>query len=128
MIRRESGFIYPVTFCVFLLFMVFFAGMTEFYITKKKILEETKAQYRNGYYLMNTVKDIEGKLADQEIEGKIGKYIYNHGAVQYTIQKYSEAEEKIDYVLTAEPNYQINAISYFNAEQHKMTKWVEKTK
>ncbi|PKG25709.1 competence type IV pilus minor pilin ComGG [Niallia nealsonii] len=128
MIRRECGFIYPITFCVFLLFMIFFVAMTDFYLNKKKILEETKVQYRNDYYLMNTVKDIEGKLANPEIESKAGKYMYNHGTVQYTIQKYSQTEEKVDYMLTAAPNYQINAISYFNIEQHKMTRWIEKTK
>lgn len=108
--------------------MIFFVSITDFYINKKKIIEETKVQYRNDYYLMSTVKDIERKLSNQELASKAGKYMYNYGTVQYTIQPYSEIEEKVDYLLTATPNYQINAISYFNIEQHKMTKWIEKTK
>jgi len=128
MIRCEGGFIYPITFCIFLLFMSVFAGMTDFYLNKKKIIEETKVQFRHDYYLMNAVKRMEQKIARQEITSPTGTYVYNYGTVQYTIQKYSETEERIDYLLTAAPNYQINGISYFNAQQHKMTKWVEKIK
>ncbi|WP_445490478.1 competence type IV pilus minor pilin ComGG [Niallia sp. 03133] len=122
---NEKGVIYPITFCLFILFTTFFLVMINLYLNKKQMVQETKAVYRQDYYLMSTVKVIEKKLSNGEEFPLIGSYVYPNGTVSYKITKYSPTLEKVEYNFKANPNYHIWGMSYFDKEQKKMTKWLE---
>ncbi|MFT8319438.1 MAG: competence type IV pilus minor pilin ComGG [Bacillus sp. (in: firmicutes)] len=128
MVRDEKGFIYPITFCVFTIFILFFLVMVQLYITKKQMTQEIKAMYSQDYYLMSSLKNIEKKRSNEEELPNTGQYIYKHATVSYKITDYSSSVEKIEYSLIAPSNYRIWALSYYDKEQKKMTKWVEVVK
>ncbi|MGP7816225.1 competence type IV pilus minor pilin ComGG [Niallia sp. 01092] len=128
MIRNEKGVIYPITFCIFILFILFFLVMIQLYVNKKHIFQETKAMYRQEYYFMSTVKDLEKKLSNGEEIPETGQYNYFNTTIDYTITKDSPTVEKVEYSLLAPPNYRLWALSYYDKEKKKMTKWVEVNK
>jgi len=126
LIRNNKGFIYPLSLCVFILFIHFLLILYGLYENKKGIEISVKNSNMQEYYFLTSLKDIEEQLVSQENFVLTGTKIFLHGQVFYTITKDTATTYKIDYKLNLQGvSNQIVATSYFDMDQHKMTKWVE---
>ena len=78
------------------------------------------------YYFLSSLKEIEYELSTEVHPELSGTKTFLHGNVFYTIEKNSRTTFKIDYQLNMKAGIKpIYAISYFDMEQNKMTKWIE---
>ena len=126
MIRNNKGFIYPLSLCVYILFIYFLFILYGIYVNKKGIEVSVKNSNMQEYYFLSTLKEIEYELSTEEHPELSGTKTFLHGDVFYTIEKNSRTTFKIDYQLIMKAGIKpIYAISYFDTEQNKMTKWIE---
>jgi hypothetical protein len=123
---NNKGFIYPLSLCVFLLFIHFLFLLYGIYETKKGIEISVKSSNMQEYYFLTSLLYIEEQLATQENPVLSGQKVFLHGQVFYTITQNSATTFKIDYKLNLQGGInQVVATSYYDKEQHKMTNWVE---
>ncbi|EOR21677.1 DNA transport platform protein [Niallia nealsonii AAU1] len=126
MIRNNKGFIYPLSLCVYILFIYFLFILYGIYVNKKGIEVSVKNSNMQEYYFLSSLKEIEHELSTEEHPELSGTKTFLHGNVFYTIEKNSRTTFKIDYQLNMKAGIKpIYAISYFDMEQNKMTKWIE---
>ncbi|MDR4314411.1 Uncharacterised protein [Niallia circulans] len=126
MIKNNKGFIYPLSLCVYILFIHFLFILYGIYVNKKGIDSGVKNSNIQEYYFLSSLKEIELDLSTKENPDLSGTKNFLHGNVFYTIEKNSRTTFKIDYQLKMQGGVKpIYAISYFDIEQNKMTKWVE---
>lgn len=123
---NNRGFIYPLSLCIYILFIHFLFVLYGIYENKKGIEISVKSSNMQEYYFLTSLKEIEVQLATQENPVLSGAKTFLNGQVFYTITQNSATTYKIDYRLNIQGGAnQIVATSYYDNEQHKMTKWVE---
>ncbi|WP_400242348.1 competence type IV pilus minor pilin ComGG [Niallia sp. JL1B1071] len=126
MIRNNKGFIYPLSLCVYILFIHFLFVLYGLYENKKGIEISVNNNNMQEYYFLTSSKDVENQLATQDTPIIAGEKVFLHGQINYTITKNSATTYKIDYKLNLQGvKNQLVATSYYDNELHKMTKWVE---
>lgn len=126
MIKNNKGFIYPLSLCVYILFIHFLFVLYGIYVNKKGIDSGVKNSKIQEYYFLSSLKEIEHELSTNEHPDLSGTKTFLHGDVFYTMEKNSRTTFKIDYQLKMQDEIKpIYTISYFDMEQNKMTKWVE---
>ena len=121
----EKGFIYPLSLCIYLLFIQFLILFFGIYINKRTIELESVNSIMQEYYFLSALVDIEDQLVHNESPSSTGVYAFVNGDVYYTIVQQSSVDYKIDYQLWLSGKKPISGTSYFNKEQNKMIKWVE---
>ncbi|WP_193224529.1 competence type IV pilus minor pilin ComGG [Bacillus sp. B1-b2] len=122
---NERGFIYPLSLCIYLLFIQFLLLLYDVYQNKKAIEVEATHSIIQEYYFLSVIKEVENQLAHNEIASSKGIYSFINGEVHYTINSSSTQEYKIDYKLYHFNKKAVSGTSYFNKEQNRMVKWVE---
>lgn len=123
--NNEKGFIYPLTLCVYLLFISFFLMMVDLFINEKRLAIESQEVLKQDYYFMSVVKNVETILRQEGTTVSSGSFTFKNATVQYSISNDEADTIKINYVLIADPNYRIVGSSYFDTVSKKMTKWVD---
>jgi len=123
---KNKGFIYPLSLCVYILFISFLFILYGLYEKKKGIEISVRNSNMQEYYFLSSLKEIEYELSTEEHPELAGTKTFLHGNVFYTIEKNSSTTFKIDYQLNMQAGIKpIYAVSYFDMEQNKMTKWIE---
>lgn len=127
MIRNESGFIYPLTYCILILASTFLVVQLEQYLAEKRLLLETTRILKQDYYLMKSVKEVEVILSTDSEYASESDFTFSSGVVHYQISSLSDSMLKIDFTLTDKENIKIVGYSLYDKNLKKMIKWIEKT-
>jgi hypothetical protein len=74
----------------------------------------------------NVVKKIESSLQKNLVSIGTGKYVFQNGVANYLIEPYSSSLLKITITIKLNTLDEIVSYAYYEKNQMKMTKWVER--
>jgi hypothetical protein len=127
MLRNQSGFTYPLTLCVFLLFSTVVMIHIEQYVMESRMLKETETILKQDYYLLSAVRIIETALAvDGDTKGS-GSIMFYDGQADYVIIELTAQLWEIRINLqTGIDQIDISGLAYYDTDVKKIIKWTER--
>lgn len=126
MIRNEKGFTYPLTFSIILLFGVLITMYIEFHLLEVRFFKESEMILKQEYYLLSSVKRVESTFIMDEDFTSGGVFIFSDGKVTYETSKLTDTLFLTTYSLQIGSIPEILGYSYFDEEEGKMIKWLER--
>ncbi|WP_338451650.1 competence type IV pilus minor pilin ComGG [Niallia oryzisoli] len=127
MVRNQSGFTYPLTLCMLILFSTMLMIYMEQLGVEKRMLTETETVLKQDYYLVSTLNTLEESLAAQGKTGSTGIIEFYDGEVQYVITELTDSLWEIKvHLQTGIDNREFFGAAYYDADLKKIIKWVEK--
>ncbi|MCQ6273719.1 hypothetical protein JMM81_01845 [Bacillus sp. V3B] len=127
MLRNQSGFTYPLTLCLLIIFSTMIMIYIEQYIMESRMLTETEMILKQDYYLLNSVRIIETTLATDGEKKEQGSIEFNDGHADYVIIELTTQLWEININLkTGIDQIDISGLAYYDTDLQKVIKWVEK--
>jgi hypothetical protein len=126
MLKNEKGFTYPYVLMMIILFCFFFTYQVQFYLSEKKFFHESAIILKQEYYMHTAVKKIETALKSNLLSLGFGKYDYQTGQAIFRVESYSSNLLKITITIKLNTLEEIVGYAYYDINQKKMTKWVER--
>lgn len=126
MLRNEKGFTYPLTFSIILLAAVLLTIHIEFYLSEVRFYKESETILKQEYYLLSSMKQMESILLEENSEYYSGEFTYSDGVVHFHTSQISETVYMTTFNLILGTNSKITGYGYFNTEEGKMFKWIER--
>lgn len=126
MVRNQSGFTYPLTLCMLILFSTVLIIYIEQFVTEKRMLAETENILKQDYYLVSSLKTLEETLAVQGKTDGTGYIDFYDGQVKYVIEELTGSLWEITINLKTGNNHEFNGSAYYDIHYKKIIKWVEK--
>ena len=127
MLHNQSGFTYPLTLCLLIIFSTVLVIHIEQYVMESRMLKETETILKQDYYLLNAVRTIEDTLAIGGDRQEPGSIKFNDGQVDYVIMELTDQLWEIDiHLKTGKDQVQISGLAYYDADIQRVIKWVEK--
>lgn len=123
---NQRGFTYPLTLAILLSFLIFFSFQVEQLLTEKKMFQETKKIWLEEYYMLVSVKKIEGQLEAGEPISPKGTFHYLKGFVNYQADSPTMSTQKITFTLQLNTGETAIGFGYYDKNMKKLTKWQEK--
>jgi competence protein ComGG len=125
--KNEQGFTYPLTLSLLLSILLFFSIQIDQLLTEEKIAHETKKIYLEEYYMLISIKNVEGILQSGETLSQKGTFSYLNGYVNYAADSPTGTAQKITFTLQLPSGETFVGVGYFDKNLKTLTKWVEKT-
>lgn len=125
MSKNQKGFTYPLTLAVLISFLIFFSIQVQQLLTERKMLHETKIILQQEYYMLTTVKKMEGELSGAPV-GARGTFQFINGYVDYQADLPSGSTQKITFTLHLHSGETAVGFGYFDKNLKKLVKWIEK--
>ncbi|MBY0122409.1 competence type IV pilus minor pilin ComGG [Bacillus sp. S/N-304-OC-R1] len=125
MIKNEKGFTYPLTFSIILIFALLITMRIEFYLLEFRFYKESETNLKQEFYFYSSVKQMETILSEED-EVYSGVFIFNDGEVSYQTTKLTETLFMTTFSLRMESSGEILGYGYFDREEGKMIKWLER--
>lgn len=122
---NERGFMFPVTLCILLIFITFLSVHFNQYISEKRYLIELEDFERNQYYFLQSLKKVEHQLSEG-VPAPNGTFIYQEGTVTVSTSEMGTNQLQITFRLHTEAQTDLTAMSYYDLDLQKMTKWIER--
>lgn len=122
---NERGFMFPVTLCILLIFITFLSVHFNQYISEKRYLIELEDFERNQYYFLQSLKKVEHQLSEG-VPVPNGTFLYQEGTVTYSTSEMGTNLLQITFRLHTETQTDLTAMSYYDLDLQKMTKWIER--
>lgn len=122
---NERGFMFPVTLCILLIFITFLSVHFNQYISEKRYLIELEDFERNQYYFLQSLKKVEHQLREG-VPAPNGTFIYQEGTVTFSTSEMGTNQLQITFRLHTEAQTDLTAMSYYDLDLQKMTKWIER--
>ncbi|WNS74213.1 competence type IV pilus minor pilin ComGG [Bacillus sp. DTU_2020_1000418_1_SI_GHA_SEK_038] len=126
MLQNEKGFTYPLTFTIILLVALLLTMHIEFYLTEIRFLQESQTLLKQEYYLISSLKRIEDILLTEDEDQYTGVFSFSDGEVHYETAKITDTLLMSTFNLRIGTNIEMLAYGYFDKEEGKMIKWIEK--
>jgi hypothetical protein len=126
MLKNEKGFTYPFVLMMIILFCFFFTYHVQFYLSEKKFFHESEIILKQEYYMHTAVKKIETALKGNLLSPGFGKYDFRAGQAIFRVESYSSNLLKITITIKLNTLEEIVGYAYYDINQKKMTKWVER--
>ena len=127
MLRNEKGFTYPLTFTLILLISLLLTMHIEFYLTEIRFLQESEILLKQEYYLVSSLNRVEEILLTGDEDQFSGVFTFSDGNVQYETAKVTDTLLMSTFTLQMiGTNIEKLAYGYFDTEEGKMIKWLEK--
>ncbi|MEH7390453.1 competence type IV pilus minor pilin ComGG [Bacillus sp. JJ1503] len=126
MLRSEKGFTYPLTFSIILLVALLLTMHIEFYLSEIRFLQESEALLKQEYYLLSSMKRMEDILIAEDEDQYTGVFSYSDGDVRYETAKLTDTLLMSTFNLRMGTNIEMLAYGYFDTEEGKMIKWIER--
>lgn len=126
MIQNEKGFTYPLVLMMIILFCFFFTYQLQFYLSEKKFFHESAVILKQEYYMHTAVKKIETALQGSLNSTGSGQYKFQTGLAIFRVESYSSNLLKITITIKLNTLEEIVGYAYYDINQKKMTKWVER--
>jgi len=125
MSKNESGFTYPLTLCMVIIFALFVTTRVEGLLMERKMLKETESILKQEYYMMDAVKKTEKTLQSIGPVQLNGTYQYSSGHLSYHSDAPVGKSVKITFSLQLDSGLVITGYGYYDTSAKKMVKWVE---
>lgn len=127
MVRNQSGFTYPLTLCMLILFSTVLMIYMEQLSVEKRMLPETETVLKQDYYVISTLTTLEEFFSAQGKTGSTGTIEFYDGEVQYVITEMTDSLWEIKISLKiGKDNREFFGLAYYDANLKKIIKWVEK--
>jgi ComG operon protein 7 len=127
MLRNQSGFTYPLTLCLLIIFSTVLVIHIEQYVMESRMLKETETILKQDYYLLNAVRTIESTLATEGNKKEPGSILFNDGQANYVIMELTDQLWEIDiHLKTGTDQIEISGLAYYDTDIQKVIKWIEK--
>ncbi|MBA4535801.1 hypothetical protein H1Z61_01275 [Bacillus aquiflavi] len=125
MINNEEGFTYPVTFILLLLMSLFLAYYSEQFVLEKKFFAESEKIFKQEYYMLHAVKEMEQALQEDEKLNN-GTFSYTNGTITYNVKEFTEQLLQVSLVGKLTTNEEWTGYAVYDKEKQKMIKWFER--
>ncbi|MCQ6278085.1 competence type IV pilus minor pilin ComGG [Bacillus sp. EB600] len=126
MSKNQKGFTYPLTLAILITFLIFFSIQVQQLLTERKMHQETKIILQQEYYMLTTVKKMEGKLQSGDLVETKGTFQFLNGYVDYQADLPSGSTQKITFTLHLHSGETAVGFGYFDKNLKKLVKWIEK--
>ena len=126
MIKDERGFTYPLTFSIILLFALFMTMYIEFFLLEVRFFKESETLLKQEYYFLSAVIQLETIFVREEEELFSGIFTYKDGEISYETSPITETLYMTTFTLQMASSPEIVGYSYFDKEEGKMIKWLER--
>jgi hypothetical protein len=124
--HSERGFTYPLLLMMIVLLNLFFTFQMQFYLSEKRLSHETVAILKQEYYMHIAVKKLEDLLQGNLLPLGTGKLLFSSGVANYRVESFSSTTYKITISLKLNTIVEIFGYAYYDRNQKKMIKWVER--
>jgi ComG operon protein 7 len=127
MYKDEKGFTYPITLSLLLSMCILLGASSELLLVEQKMAREAESMYLQEYYLLSSLKKVERSLQDGNGTPVSGNHYYSEGAVQYQTVTESGGGLKVTFRVWVHHNTDFfEGYGFYNPNQKKMVKWMEK--
>ena len=127
MLQNERGFTYPLTFTIILLIALLLTMHIELYLAEIRFFQESEILLKQEYYLASSLNRVEDILLTGDEEQFSGVFTFTEGNVQYETAKVTDTLLMSTFTLQMiGTNIEKLAYGYFDTEEGKMIKWLEK--
>ncbi|MGG3469980.1 competence type IV pilus minor pilin ComGG [Neobacillus pocheonensis] len=123
--NAESGFTYPLTLCMLIIFLMFFSIHVEKLLSERKIAHETSTILQEEYYYLISVKKIESLFQSGGSIPSKGTLVYQKGNMGYQAEVPAGYVQRVNFTLCMNSGETLNGIGYFDTRSKKLIKWVE---
>jgi fatty acid-binding protein DegV len=123
MITNQTGFAFPLSLCMLVLFSTFVIIGSQTYLNEKMLASETESILKQEYYFLHAVRKLESLYQSGE-PIVTGELLYQDGRVSYTKEDIGTTL-KVNLILTFNTGEQVKGYIYFDKNSKKVTKWVE---
>ncbi|WP_170289629.1 competence type IV pilus minor pilin ComGG [Cytobacillus depressus] len=117
---------YPLTFSIIILAVSLLIIHIELYLSEVRFYKETEKSLKQEYYFLSSVKEIERIFLEEDTKISSGELKFSDGNVHYRTSEISNSVYLITFSLSLEDHREITAYGYFDLEEGKMFKWVER--
>lgn len=124
--HSERGFTYPLLLMIIVLLNLFFTSQMQFYLSEKRLSHETVTILKQEYYMHVSVKKLEVLLQNNLLPLGTGKLLFKSGVANYRVETYSSTIYKITISLKLNTIVEIFGYAYYDRNQKKVIKWVER--
>ncbi|MGG1679836.1 competence type IV pilus minor pilin ComGG [Neobacillus sp. NRS-1170] len=123
--NSQSGFTYPLTLCLLILFLIFFSIHVEQLLTERKMVHETGTILQEEYYFLSAVKKMENLFQSVGAIPLKGTLVYQKGNMGYQAETPAGYVQKVNFTLTLYSGETAYGIGYFETRTKKLIKWIE---
>jgi len=123
--NAESGFTYPLTLCLLIIFLMFFSIHVEKLLSERKMAHETSSILQEEYYYLTSVKKIESLFQSAGSIPAKGTLVYQKGNMGYQAEVPAGYVQRVNFTLIMNSGETLNGIGYFDTRSRKIIKWVE---
>ncbi|WP_335444578.1 competence type IV pilus minor pilin ComGG [Neobacillus drentensis] len=124
--NSQSGFTYPLTLCLLILFLMFLSIHIEQILSERKMGHETATILQEEYYFLSSVKKIENLFQSAGAIPLKGTLVYQKGNLGYQAETPIVYVQKVNFTLNLYSGEMVYGIGYFDTRTKKLIKWVEK--
>jgi hypothetical protein len=122
----ERGFTYPLLLMMIVLMNLFFTAQMQFYLSDKRLSHETVTILKQEYYMHIAVKKLERLLQNNLLPLGTEELLFASGLANYRVETFSSTTYKITITLKLDAIVEIFGYAYYDRNQKKMIKWVER--
>ncbi|EKN66288.1 hypothetical protein BABA_16757 [Neobacillus bataviensis LMG 21833] len=122
---NEQGFTYPLVLCILILFLLFFSMHIEQLLTERKMAHETAIILQEDYYMLSSVKKIEGMMQTSGTIPTKGTITYVNGTMNFQADPPSGYLQRVNFSLNLKSGEAIFGRGFFDTRSRKIVKWVE---
>ncbi|WP_071460113.1 competence type IV pilus minor pilin ComGG [Bacillus massilinigeriensis] len=123
--KKEDGFIYPITFCLLLFFCMFLLLHVGLFRQEKMMIIESEKIYLQEYYFLSMLKTVEELAAEGSLKGK-GEMAFREGKAEYKVEPISSTVDSLSFTLRMNTGEVLYAIAHYDKSKKVMIKWYEK--
>src|SRR4051794_11253876 len=97
--NNEKGFTYPLTLCLLIIFLLFFSGRIEQFVSARKMALETNTILLEEYYILSSVKKVEGIFQQSGTIAVKGTITFAKGTMDYQAETPIGYTQKVNFTL-----------------------------
>jgi hypothetical protein len=126
MIKNEKGFTFPLVLIFIILISLFLTFQLQFFLSEKRLHHESITILKQEYYMHSSLKRIESSLQNNMLPIGSGQYVFQSGFANYRVESYSLNMLKVTINIKLHTLEENVGIAYYDKNQVKMIKWIEK--
>jgi hypothetical protein len=123
---NEKGYTYPIVLMIMIISCLFFTFQLQLFLSEKQIHHESKKILQQEYYFHTALKKIEVSLLNNHLTIGTGVLVFHSGVVNYRIEAFTTSLLKITISIKLGTSGEVVGIAYYDKNQFKMVKWIEK--
>ena len=122
--KNESGFMYPLSICMLLLFSFFLALVVESGAAERRIRHEAGTFAKGEYLMLSAVLKAEKQLEEGRLPAA-GSFAFTDATADYAIRALSDSVVEVNFVLSMESEMQWIGTLHYDKELKRSIHWYE---